>query len=189
MHQAIEPSALLQQEVDTAHDAEYAKREDPNPNDGHDTRLSSNEPAEETEHGGDDVDDQDGARELPRGDRGPERSIGTGDEDEPVLRKGDLQEEDLVHDTEVLDDTAILALRKHGGESDPSADREDYTQHDRHTPETGEVPLDRLAVEGCVIVGDGQCCDISENSNEDDKLEVERVVQDGDPQTQEDFQM
>ena len=77
----------------------------------------------------------------------------------------------------------------HGGNSNPGADGEDNAEEDRHAPELGQVPLDgRLAV-GSVVVGDGEGGDISENGNEDDELDVQAAVQDGDPETQVDLEM
>lgn len=77
----------------------------------------------------------------------------------------------------------------HGGNSNPRADGEDNAEQDRHAPELGQVPLDgRLAV-GSVVVGDGEGGDISENGNEDDELDVQAAVEDGNPQTQVDLEM
>ena len=189
MHQRIEATRPLQEIVNPTEDTEHTEGEDPDPHDRDDGRLTTDEEAEETEEGGDDIDHEDGAGQLPRRDRVPEGTIGTRDEDEPVLREGDLQEEHLVADTEVLHDTAIVALGQHGRQRNPRADGQDDAQQDRHTPETGQVPLDRGLGEGGIVVGDGQGGDIGEDGDEDDEFQVQALVEDGDPQTQEDFQM
>jgi hypothetical protein len=77
----------------------------------------------------------------------------------------------------------------HGRNSNPGTNGEDDTKEDRHTPELGQVPLDgRLAVRS-VVVGDGQGGDIGEDGNEDDKLDVQAAVQDGNPETQVDLEV
>ncbi|KAH6608110.1 hypothetical protein Trco_004423 [Trichoderma cornu-damae] len=187
MHEVVEARAALEEIVETAHDGEDAKGENPDTNNGNNAGLLANEPAKDTEEGGDDVDDQDGTAELPRGDGRPEGAVGAGDEDEPVLGEGDLEEDDLVDVTKVLDDTAVLATGVHGGERNPGADGEDGTEEDGHAPELGEVPLDGGLGVGGVVVGDGQGGDVGEDGNEDDQLNVERLVEDGNPETQEDL--
>ncbi|TFA98674.1 hypothetical protein CCMA1212_009581 [Trichoderma ghanense] len=137
--------------------------------------------------GSNDVDDQDGTAELPRGDGRPEGTVGTGDEDEPVLGEGDLKEDDLVNVTKVLDDTAVLATSVHGGEGNPGTDGEDSAEENGHTPELGQVPLDGGLGVGGVVVGNGQGGDIGKDGNEDDQLNVQGTVEDGDPQTKEDL--
>lgn len=189
MHEVVESGGSLEQVVDTTHDAEDTKGEDPDTDDGDNRGLATNEPTKQGEEGGDDVDNQNGAGELPRGEGRPEGAVGTGDEDEPVLSESDLEEEDLVHDTKVLDDTTVLAANVHGGEGDPGTDSKDNAEEDGHTPELGQVPLDGALGEGGVVVGNGQGSDIGKDGNEDDELQVERAVQDGDPQTKEDLKM
>ncbi|KAK1239494.1 hypothetical protein MKX07_008982 [Trichoderma sp. CBMAI-0711] len=137
--------------------------------------------------GSNDVDDQDGTAELPRGDGRPEGAVGTGDEDEPVLSEGDLEEDDLINVTEVLDDTAVLATSVHGGEGNPGTNGEDSAEENGHTPELGQVPLDGSLGVGGVVVGNGQGGDIGKDGNEDDQLNVQGAVEDGDPQTKEDL--
>jgi len=149
VHEVVEADGALEEVVDTTHDAEDTEGENPDTDDGDDTGLTTDEPTEETEEGSNDIDDQNGAAELPRRNRRPEGTVGTGDEDEPVLSQGDLEEEDLVENTEVLDDTAVLiSLRvavvvdKHGGKGDPGTDSKNDTEKDGHTPKLGQVPLD-----------------------------------------------
>ena len=155
MHKVIEANAVLEDVVDTAHDAEDTEGEDPNTDDGNNGGVRVLEPAPDGEAGGNNINDENSTAELPRGDRGPEGTVGTSDEDEPVLSKRDLEEDDFVHVTEVLDDTAVLTLSVHGGDSDPGTDGKDDTEEDRHTPELGKVPLDGGLRVGGVVVGNG----------------------------------
>lgn len=187
VHEVIESSRALHEVVSTTENAEDTEGENPDTDDGDDGGLTTNEPTPDGEAGSDDIDDQDSTGQLPRRDGRPEGTVGTGDEDKPVLSEGDLEEEDLIHETEVLDDTAVGATSVHGGESDPGTDSENDTEDDGHTPELRQVPLDRVLGEGSVIVSDSQGSDISENGNEDDQLQVKRAVEDSDPETQEDF--
>ena len=126
---------------------------------------------------------------MPRWDTRPEWTIGTSDEDKPVLSKGDLQEQDLVADTKVLDDTTVFTVDQHGGEGDPSTDGKNTSEKDRHTPELGKVPLDGSLGVGSVVVGNGKRSNIGENGNEDDEVQVEGLIHDRDPKTQEDLQV
>jgi len=78
VHEVVETSAALQDVVETAHDAEDAEREDPSTDDSDNGGLVAVlEPAENAEQSGDDVDNEHGARQLPRGNRRPEGTIGT----------------------------------------------------------------------------------------------------------------
>jgi len=92
VHEVVETDRALEQVIDTAHDTEDTKGEDPDTNNGDDAGLATNEPTEDTEHSGDDINDQDGTAELPRRDWRPERTVGTGDEDQPILSERDFQE-------------------------------------------------------------------------------------------------
>lgn len=190
VHEVVEASAVLEEVVDTTHDAEDTEGEDPDTDNCDDGGVggAGKEPTEQTEEGGKDIDNQDGTGQLPRGDGRPEGTVGTGDEDEPVLGEGDLQEEDTVNGTEVLDDTAT-GLSKHGSKGDPGTDSKDDTEENGHTPKLGKVPLDGSLGEGSVVVSNGQGGNISEDGNEDDQLDVEGGVQDGDPETQEHLQV
>lgn len=188
VHEVVETRGALHEVVQTTHDAEDTEGEDPDTDDGNNRGVALViQPAEETEEGGDDVDDQNGTAELPRGDGRPEGTVGTGDEDEPVLGEGDLKEENLIDVTEVLDNTTIVATSVHGGEGDPGTDSKDNTEEDGHAPKLGQVPLDGGLREGGVVVGNGQGGNIGENGDEDDELDVEGLVEDGNPETKEDL--
>ncbi|GJD02139.1 hypothetical protein ColKHC_10964 [Colletotrichum higginsianum] len=190
MHEIIEASTVLKEVVDTGADAEDAEGEDPDTNDSDNVRRAVLKPAPDGEAGGENVDNQNSSSQLPRGEGRPEGTVGTGDENEPVLSEGDLEEDNLVEVTVVLDDTAVgAAVGVHGRNSDPSTDGEDDTEENGHTPKLGQVPLDGALREGGVVVGNGQRSNVGENGNEDDKLNVQGSVENGDPQTEEDLQV
>lgn len=164
VHQVVETGAALHEVVETTHDSEDTEREDPDTDDSNNAGpLVVLEPTKDTEEGGKDIDEEDSTAELPRGDRRPERTVGTGDEDEPVLGKRDLKEENLVDVTEVLDNTAVLSTSVHGGEGNPGTDSQNNTKQDGHTPELGEVPLDGSRGVRSVVVGDSKGSNISKD--------------------------
>ena len=132
MHHAVETSGILEEVVDTGHDAEDTKGEEVNTDDSDDTCLSTDEPTEQTEEGGDEIDDGDSTGELPRGDCAPEGTVGTSDEDEPVLGEGNFEEENFIALTKVLDDTA--AGDESGREGDPSTDGENNSNDSGDSP-------------------------------------------------------
>jgi hypothetical protein len=185
VHQVVKSSAALHEVVETTHDTEDTERENPDTDDSDDAGLAANEPTEDTKEGGKNIDDQDGTRQLPRGDGRPEGAVGTGDEDEPVLSKRDLKEENLVDLTEVLDNTTVLRVGIHGGKSNPSTNSKDNTEEDGHTPKLGQVPLDGSLRERSIVVGNGKGRNIGEDGNENDKLNVQAPVEDGNPKTKE----
>jgi len=196
VHEVIETDGSLKEIVDATHNTEDTKGENPDTDDCHNAGLTTYEPSEKTEERGNDIDDQDGSGKLPRRNGRPEGAVGAGDEDEPVFRQGDLQEENLVEDTEILDDTAIfvpfgvaVVMDKHGSQSNPGTDRKNDTEKDGHPPKLGQIPLDRgLGVRG-VIVRDGQGSDIGEDCDEDDEFQIETPVEDGDPKAQENLKV
>ncbi|KUI57714.1 hypothetical protein VP1G_10929 [Cytospora mali] len=190
MHKVVESNAVLEEVVDTTHDAEDTEGEDPDTDNGDNGGLAStNEPSEDTEQTGNNVDDEDSTAQLPRGDRRPERTVGTGDEDQPVLSQGDLEEDDLINVTEVLDNTTVDTTGVHGGDRDPGTDSEDNSEQDGHSPELGQVPLDRRLAEGSVVIRNSQSSNIGENGNEDDQLDVQGSVENGNPETKVDLQV
>ena len=66
MHDPVEADRVLQQIIHTSHDAEDAKRKDPNPNHRHDGGvMPALEPAKKAEEGGDDINKENGRSELP----------------------------------------------------------------------------------------------------------------------------
>ena len=85
MHEGIESRRALEQVVNTTEHAEDTEREDPDTDDRNDGSVTTDEEAEKTEEGSEDINDQDGSGQLPRGNGVPEGTIGTGDENEPIL--------------------------------------------------------------------------------------------------------
>jgi len=78
VHEVVESDAVLQHVVNTTHDAEDTEREDPDTDNGNDVGLMTIlEPTPNGEARGNDIDDKDSAGELPRGDGGPEGTVGT----------------------------------------------------------------------------------------------------------------
>ena len=110
MHQVVESLAVLEEIVNSTEDTEDTEREDPDPDNGDNGGPTANEESEQTEECGNGIDNQDGTSELPRRNGRPERSIRTSDEDEPVLRQRDLEEDDFIKLSEVLNDTTIFAM-------------------------------------------------------------------------------
>ena len=85
MHEVIEANTILEKIVDTSHDTEHSEGEDPDTDDSNNRSLTTNEPPEESEHSCENIYKQNGASQLPRRNRRPERTIGTGNEDQPVF--------------------------------------------------------------------------------------------------------
>ena len=200
VHHVVERYTVLEQIVDTAHDTEDTEREDPNTDNSDDGGVATNEPTEKTEESSDNVDAENSASQLPGWDAAPERTVGTSDENEPILRQRDLEEEDLITDTEVLDNTTVNTLTgngrlsgslvcEHSGKGNPGTNSENASEKDGHSPKLGQVPLDRCLGEWSIVVSNGKCGDISENSDEYNKFQIQRLIENGNPQTKEDFQM
>lgn len=128
LHQGVLDGALLaahlvealpvgHQVVDDANDDDDSQRVQPDDDNGNNVDVAigaelgvgrggglqtlTSEPTETGKQRGEDIDTEDGADELPRG-------VGleaTGDEDQPVLSESDLEEDDLLDTTVVLDET------------------------------------------------------------------------------------
>jgi len=134
VHEIVEANTVLEKEIDTSHDAENTKGEDPDTNDSDNGGFTTNKPTKEGEERCEKIDDQDSTSQLPWRDWRPERTVGTSDEDQPILSKRDFQEDDLIENTEVLNDTTILATSDHGCESDPGTKSKNDAEEDGHTP-------------------------------------------------------
>jgi hypothetical protein len=142
MHEVVKARAALHEVVETTHDTEDTEGEDPDTDNTNDVGAAGAEPTKDSEKSSKNIDDQNGAGELPRRNGRPERTVGTGNEDQPVLGQGDLEEDNLVDITIVLGDTTVLATDVQGGKGNPGTNGEDNTEKDGHTPELGQVPLD-----------------------------------------------
>ena len=122
------------------------------------------EPAEDTEDGRDCVDTSNGTDELP----GWESRSSTSNEDEPIFSESDLKEENFLHVSVVLDDTAVWNV--HGAVDNPSGEREFDTENDRDDPDLWKLPLYRTRLGVCVVVGNSHGSQISEQSDEHNKF-------------------
>lgn len=140
-------------------------------------------PAEDSEDGGKSVDTQDSTNEL---ERGPGLSA-TGDEDEPVLSKGNLEEEDGLDSTEVLDDTTVG--EEESATDDPGTESEEETENDGDEPDLGQLPLDGAGLRVGIVVGDSDGGQISEQGEEDNELGTDGLVDDDHGGDEVDFQM
>lgn len=134
--------------------------------------VVAGEPAEDTEQGGEHIDNEDGANQLPRG---PGLTT-TGDEDEPVLGKGNLKEEDFLGRTEVLDDTTVG--EEEGGTDDPGSGSQKDTEDDGDNPDLRQLPLDGALFVVGVVVGNGDGGQVSEQGNEDNQIGTDGLVND-----------
>lgn len=195
----IEPRDPIQHVVDDGDDNGDANAVAPDDNDGDDvdpaicTLLESGrgvgdlgvsgQPAKNTEDGSEDVDGEDGSDKL---ERRPGLST-TGDEDEPILSKGNFEEEDFLDAAEVLNNTAVG--KEHRTADDPSAQREEYTEDDRDDPNLGKLPFNRTFVRVGVVVGDSDGGQISEEGKEDDELDANGLAEDDHGGDQVDLQM
>ncbi|KAG2024738.1 hypothetical protein GB937_003437 [Aspergillus fischeri] len=174
--------------VDNGNDDSDTNRVTPDDNDGDDVDIAVNgelgvagraglavvtgEPAEDTEEGGKHIDNEDGANQLPRR---PGLTT-TGDEDEPVLGKGDFKEDHLLRRTEVLDETTVV--QEEGSTHNPGGTSKQDTEHDGDDPDLRQLPLDRAHFVVGIVVGNGDGGQISEQGDEDNQLGVEGLIND-----------
>ena len=84
--------------------------------------------------------------------------------DDPGLGERDLEEQDLLHASEALDNTAVFEIQR--PPDDPRACSEQQTHDRRDDPDFRELPLDRLTSVRCLVVGDRDRCDIGEDGEE-----------------------
>lgn len=145
--------------------------------------VGTGHPAEEGEDGGKSVDTENGDDQLERG----ESLTATSDEDEPVLGKGNLEEEDGLDGTEVDNDTAVG--QEESATDDPGSQSEEETEDDGDEPDLGQLPLDRTLLRVSVVVSDGDGSQISEEGKEDDELSTDGLVKDDHRGDEVDFQV
>lgn len=112
-HPPHEPPTPVQDPERQRQRPEDAEREDPHLQerqgigpDATTTTRSSSEDAKVAHQRGGEIDGQDGAREFPGRSVAPEGPLGTRDEDEPVLRQDDLEEEDAISGAGKLDQSS-----------------------------------------------------------------------------------
>jgi hypothetical protein len=144
---------------------------------------STGHPAEEGEDGSKSVDTQDGDDELERG----ESLAATGNKDQPVLSKSNLEEEDGLNGTEVDNDTTVG--KEESSTDDPGSESEQETKDDGDEPDLGQLPLDRAGLRVGVVVSDGDGGQISEEGKEDNELSTDGLVEDDHGGDEVDFQV
>jgi len=66
VHDTVKGNRILHQVVQTTTDAEDAKGKDPHTDNRDNRRLTADKPAKDTEQSGNDIDNEDRARQLPR---------------------------------------------------------------------------------------------------------------------------
>ena len=149
--------------------------------------MSADEPTEQTEESGDEIDNGNGAGKLPTGDGTPEWTVGTSDEDEPVLGEGDFKEQDFIAHTKVLNDT--ITRNERSSQRNPRTDSENDSKNGGDSPEFGKIPLDGRFTVRSVIISNGKGCDIGKDSNKDNQFQLQTGVKNYDPEAEEYFQM
>jgi hypothetical protein len=196
----VEPCDAVKQVVDDGDDDRDTNGVSPNEDDGdnvHPTALlelgvvgrrvglvvGTGHPAEEGEDGGKSVDTENGDDQLERG----ESLTATGDEDEPVLSKGNLEEEDGLDGTEVDDDTTVG--QEESAADDPGSQSKEETEDDGDEPDLGQLPLNGTLLRVSVVVSDGDGSQISEEGKEDDELSTDGLVKDDHRGDEVDFQV
>jgi hypothetical protein len=187
--EGVEPWNLVEEVVDDGDDNGDTNGVSPDDNDGDNvdpsviTELAvdrrgvglvwlTRHPSEDSEDGGKSVDTENGDDKLERG----ESLATTGNEDQPVLSKRDLEEQDGLDSTEVLDDTTVV--EEESATDDPGTESEQETENDRDEPNLGQLPLNGAGVGVSVVVSDGDGSQISEQGEEDNKLGTDGLVED-----------
>ena len=188
--EVVEPGDLVEEVVDNGDDDGNTNGVSPDDNDGDNVGPAietlvleeggrrggvggvTRHPTEDTEDGSEGVNTENGEDELPVG----EGLATTGDEDEPVLSKGNLEEEDLLDGTESLDDTTTL--KEESATDDPGTGSEKNTEDDGDDPNLGKLPLDGTLLRVSVIVGNGDGGQIGEEGDEDNKIGTDGLVDD-----------
>jgi len=188
--EVVEPGDLVKEEVDNGDDDGDTNGVSPDDNDGDNVGPAietlvgeeggrgrgvvrvTRQPTKDTEDGGEGVNTENGENELPVG----EGLATTGDENEPVLSKGNLEEEDLLDGTEALDDTTLT--EEESTTNDPGTGSEKDTEDDGDDPDLGKLPLDGTLLRVSVVVGDGNGGQIGEEGNEDDEVGTDSLVDD-----------
>ena len=145
--------------------------------------VRTGHPAEEGEDGGKGVDTENRKNQLERG----EGLTATGNKDEPVFGKSNLEEEDGLDGTEVDDDTTVG--QEESATNDPGTESEEKTEDDRDKPDLGQLPLDGTLLRVSVVVSDGDGGQISEEGKEDDELGTDGLVKDDHRSDEVDFQV
>lgn len=197
--EVVQPGDLVEDEVDDGNEDGDTERVQPDNDNGDNvgptivTLLgkvdgvvelgSTRQPTEEGEESSHDVDTKNGADELPRGPG----AATTGNEDQPVLSKSNLEEENLLDRAKVLDDTAVGQV--HGSTEDPGTESKQYSENDGDDPDLGQLPLDGTGLVVGIVVGDGDGGQIGKQGKEDNQVDTDGLVDDDHGQGQVDLKM
>lgn len=149
----------------------------------HHAATAARQPAKETKDCCQDIDHENGAYELPRGPR----LATSGDENQPVLRQGNLQEEDLLNGAKVLNDTTVG--QEHGTTDDPGSDSKQKAQNNTDDPDLAKLPFHGSRLDVRIIVGDRYGGQVGEEGDENDEIRADSFVQDDHRGGEVDFQM
>lgn len=144
---------------------------------------STRHPAKDGEDGSKSIDTQDGDDELERG----EGLAATGNENQPVLSKSNLEEEDRLDSTEVLDDTTVG--QEESATDNPGTESKQETENDGDEPDLGQLPFDGARLRVGVVVGNSDGGQISEERKEDNELSADGLVEDDHGGDKVDFQV
>ena len=185
----VEPGDAVEEVVDDGDDDRNTDRVGPDKNNGDNVYpatllelgvvgrgvglvVGTGHPAEESEDGSEGIDTENGNDQLERG----EGLAATGDEDQPVLSKGNLEEKDGLDGTEVDNDTTVG--QEESATDDPGTESKEETKDDGDAPDLGKLPLDGTLLRVSVVVGDGDGSQISEQGKEDNELGTDGLVED-----------
>lgn len=131
---------------------------------------ATSEPTEDGKQRGQDIHTEDGKNEL-------ERWVSlesTSDEDEPVLGKRHLKEQDALDVAVVLDNTTVL--EPESSAQNPGTNGQQAAENNRDDPDLGQLPFDGAALEVSIVVSYGDGSQISEQSEEHDQVDTDSLV-------------
>lgn len=189
--EVVEPLDLVQDDIDNSNKNGHTNRVTPHKHDrdkigpaigrvhedilgnsAHDTTTAARQPAKDGEDGGQDIDDEDGAHELPRGPG----LAATGDEDEPVLSERNLKEKNFLDRAVVLNDTAVG--QEHCTADDPGTESEQSAEDDTDDPNLAQLPFDGAGLDVSIVVSNGDGGQVGKEGNKDDKIRADSLVED-----------
>lgn len=111
----------------------------------------------------------------------------TGDEDEPVLSQGDLEEENTLDRSEVVDDTSVWNEER--ATEDPGTESKQDTKDNGDDPNLWQLPLDWALLVVGIVVSDSDGSQISEKSQENDQVDSDGLLDDDHGGNQVDLEM
>lgn len=130
--EVVESFRSRHQVVSTTHDTEDTKRPNPGSDNSNNVSPVLRPPTKQGETSGNDINNQDSTRQLPRWNRRPEWTLSSSNENQPIFSLRNLQEQNTIQTTKVLNNTTLW--QQHGSQSNPRTDSQNYTQDNGHTP-------------------------------------------------------